>query len=251
MNQRLIILLAISIALVNCTLREGEQKTGLLSHLVNISDTEDAGVKDVLAGYGGLCEYSLGKSVATDEESKNYFELELSKTEFLDHFTDRPDLASSGVAYRFYRNLNKEEREKYTHINTVLVFNDGREYEMEFPTEKLELIDRKAPLIDKVVTIIKEKRFDDLIPLMDDSTVAKYDRHELVANLHNLDPQFGNVTENGLDLLGCKFDKFGEQGNTYVYIAGVVDRDVQPNNFSIIVDPNSNEDIIYYLQYKL
>lgn len=251
MKQKLLIVILISCSLYGCNQREGEQKPGLVSHFVSISDTEDLGVKDVLAGYGGYCEYSLGKSISTGEENENYFELKLTKSDLLDHFLERPGLATSGIAYRFYRNLSGEERKKYTHINAVLVFNDGTEYEMKHPTKELELIDKKAPLIQKVVNMIKEKQFDDLIPLLNDSTVAEFDRYELVANLKSYDPQFGDVTKNGFRLLGCKFDKFGEQGDTYVYIAGVLDRERQSNNLSIIIDPNSEEDIIYYLQYKL
>jgi hypothetical protein len=90
---------------IGCNQREGEQKTGLMSHLVNISDTEDAGVKDVLGFYGGYCEYSLGKAVSTDEKTKNYFELKLSKSEVTDQYKENPSFPASNIAYRFYRNL--------------------------------------------------------------------------------------------------------------------------------------------------
>ena len=54
---------------------DGERKTGLLSNLLNITDNEDKGVKEVLNYYGGLCEYSIGTTYSSNNWSKNILNL--------------------------------------------------------------------------------------------------------------------------------------------------------------------------------
>src|SRR5438309_8729239 len=80
-----------------------------------ITDNEDKGVKEVLSLFGGYCKYSIGWDVSTKTGKKKYFELELSKSAFVDNMADMTELPASGVAYYFYKNL-KGERRKYTHI---------------------------------------------------------------------------------------------------------------------------------------
>ena len=70
------------ISLTACGQRhEGEKKTGLLSHMVSITDNEDKGVKEILAFYDGQCKYSIGMDGA-----KKYFELEMSQSELLEQY---------------------------------------------------------------------------------------------------------------------------------------------------------------------
>lgn len=251
MNKTLILLVLVTLAVSSCNRREGEQKTGLLSYLVNISDNEDAGVKDVLGFFGGKCEYSIGKAVSTDEKSKKYFELRLFESEAIEKFANNPKFPASNIAYRFYRNLNEEERQNYTHIKPVIVFVDGSEKEFEFSTWELEIVDKKIPLLNKVVNIIREKRFDELSPLLNDSTLAEYDKNELIENLKKVDPQFGNVTEEGFRIFGYKIDALDNKGNDYLYLSGAIIRDIQANEFSLVVDPYSDKEEILLMQYKM
>jgi len=243
--------LSISVSIISCNQRDGEQKTELISYLINISDTEDAGVKDVLGFYGGYCEYSLGKSVSTDEKTKNYFELKLSKSETTDQYKESPGYPASNIAYRFYRNLSENEKEKYTHINPVIVFSDGSQSEHEYSTWELGIVDKRMKFLDKVVNIIREKRFEDLRPMLNDSTLATYDKNELIGNLKKFDSQFGNVTEEGFRIFGYRIDALDNKGNDYLYISGAIMRDIQANEFSLVIDPYSDEEEILLLQYKM
>lgn len=249
MNKILILLVLVSLVVLSCNRREGEQKTGLLSYLVNISDNENAGVNDVLGFFGGKCEYSIGKSVSTNEKSKKHFELRLFESEAIEQFVKNPKFPASNIAYRFYRNLNEEERRNYTHINSVIVFADGSEKEFEFSTWELEIVDKKMPFLNKVVNIIREKRFDDLSPLLNDSTLAEYDKNELIENLKKTDPQFGNVAEEGFRIFGYKIDALYNKGNDYLYFSGAIIRDIQANEFSLVINPYSDKEEILLMQY--
>lgn len=251
MKKTLILVVLISVIVTSCNTRDGEEKTGLMSYLVNISDNEDAGVKDVLGFFGGKCEYSIGKSVSTEEKTKKYFELRLFESEAIEKFANNPGFPASNIAYRFYKNLNAEERQNYTHIKPVIVFADGREIEFEISAWELEIVDKRMPFLKKVVNIIREKKFDELSPLLNDSTFADYDKGELIENLKKIDPQFGNVTEEGFRLFGYKIDAMDNEGNDYLYISGAIIRDIQANEFSLVIDPYSDKEEILLLQYKM
>ncbi|MEL6562557.1 MAG: hypothetical protein AAFQ94_30585 [Bacteroidota bacterium] len=250
MNKILISLMLIALTISGCSRKEGEQKSGLLSYLINISDNEDKGVKDVLGFYGGKCEYSIGKSVSNGK-SKKFFELRLFESEAIEQFSNNPKFAASNIAYRFYRNLNEQERGNYTHIRPVIAFADGSETEFEFSTWELEVVDKRIPFLNKVVNIIREKKFDDLLPLLNDSSIVQYDKYELIENLKKGDPQFGNVTEEGFRIFGYRIDALDNKGNDFLYFSGAIIRDIQANEFSLVLDPYSEKEEIFLLQYKM
>ncbi len=52
--------------------------------IVSISNNEDKGIKEVLDFYGGYCKYSIGASASTEDGTKKYFELELSKSDIIE-----------------------------------------------------------------------------------------------------------------------------------------------------------------------
>lgn len=136
--------------------REGEQKTGLLSNFVSITDNEDKGVNEILNFYGGYCKYALGASVTNKEGKKKYFELELSKSEILDRHAKVVQMPASNIAYLFYKNLN-EERDKYDEIQTVLIITDGEKSVFKYSTKELQLVEKRMRIANKVVNLIKHK----------------------------------------------------------------------------------------------
>src|SRR5262245_43956052 len=63
---------------------KGEKKTGLLSHLVSITNNEDKGIKEIIAFYGGQCEYGIKKTVYIDKDNETVFWLKFSKSASID-----------------------------------------------------------------------------------------------------------------------------------------------------------------------
>lgn len=251
MKGKLLLILVIALITSCAKKNKGEQKTSLFSYFVEISETEDLGVKDVLGFYGGQCEYSIGRGYETDKGKKIFFELKISQSEGLLGYSDNLDFAANNIAYRFYRNLSKEEKKEYTHINSVVVNSEGVEREFEVSTWELELVHKKMSFVDSVIDIIREKKFDDLTNMLNDSTLVSYDRNELIGNLKKFDPQFGNVTDEGFRIFGYRFQPLDDQGNEALFIAGAIMRDVQANEFSIVVDPYSEKKEILLMQYKM
>src|ERR1700752_3010499 len=103
------LLCALLLALISC------------NKFVSISKNEDNGIKEVLDFFGGTCEYSIGASYSSNEGSKKYFELKISKSDVVEKYTEAPEVASSNVAYTFYKNL-KNETKKYDEIHVILIF---------------------------------------------------------------------------------------------------------------------------------
>ena len=104
--NRILSILICTFLITSCgNKRDGEQKTGLLSNFISITDNEDAGVKEILDFYGGQCKYAVGVSASTEDGKKKYFELEMSGSDAIEERLDKPKLPSSNIAYIFYKNV--------------------------------------------------------------------------------------------------------------------------------------------------
>jgi hypothetical protein len=248
MNKLLTIIIVIFILTSCAEKREGEQKTELISYLVSITDNEDKGVKEILNFYGGYCKYSIGASASTEDGSKKFFELELSKSEVIEKQAKAAQMPASNIAYLFYKNL-KGEKSNYEEIRTVLIFEDGEKMTFKFPTKQLELVESRMNVVNKVVGLIKDKKFEELKPLLNDNKLVSYNKEELIKNLLLIDPQFGNVTE-GFRSFGFRINK-EKDGMEILHISGAIIRDKQSNEFSVDLDLNGKDDTVYLLQYKL
>lgn len=246
----LLILIVLTLTITSCGNRhEGEIKPTLLSKALSITDNEDKGVKEILSFYGGYCKYSKGVSASTGTGKKKYFELELSKSNAIEEDAKVAKMPASNIAYLFYKNLNKEERENYDEIHTVLIFSNGEKMNFEYPSDQLELVDQRMKVVYKVVELIKEKNFEGLRPMLNDTAFFSYDKNELITNLTKVDSQFGNVTEGFLPF-GFRINKAKDETDI-LHISGAIIRDKQNNEFSIDLDLNGKDNNIYVLQYKL
>jgi hypothetical protein len=249
-NLRFIVLLVVALTISSCgTRHEGEIKPTLLSNAMSITDNEDKGVKEILGFYGGYCEYAIGVSASSEIGNKKYFELEVSKSDVIDNKANSAQMIASNIAYLFYKNLNEEERQNYDEIHSVLVFADGKRKTFEFPTKTLEQVEGRMNVAFKVVALIKEKNFEALRPILNDTAYVAYDKNELITNLKAFDPQFGNVTE-GFRPFGFRINE-GKSGAEVLHISGAIIRDIQSNEFSVDLDLHGLDDTIYMLQYKL
>ncbi|MEZ4805209.1 MAG: hypothetical protein R2852_06935 [Bacteroidia bacterium] len=246
----LLIIITLTLTMNSCGGRhDGEQKPTLLSNLLSITDNEDKGVKEILNFYGGECKYSIGASASSEIGEKHYFELELSKSDAIEEITEIAQMPASNIAYLFYRNLNEEERKKYDEIHVVLIFSSGKKMKFNYSSQQLKLVNQRMKVVDKIVGLIKEKNFEALRPMLNDTTFISYDRNELISNLIKFDPQFGNVTE-GFRPFGFGIEK-SKNGKEVLHISGAIIRDKQNNAFSVDLDLNGKGDYIYILQYKI
>lgn len=227
---------------------QGEKKTGLLSNLVSITDNEDKGIKEIIAFYGGECEYGVEKKVYTDKDNETNFWLKFSKSASVDSLAKVAELPGSNIAYIFYKNLDKE-KSSYNQIQSELIFGDGGTMKFSYTVAQLEKVKSKIQLVDKIVSLIKNKNFTDIKNyLIVDTTLFKYDKDILISNLQKAEPEFGNASD--FIPYGFKFSK-AENGEEILHISGLIKRDKQSNYFSVNLDPNSLKDEVYSLNYQL
>jgi len=244
--NRILSLIICAFLITSCgNKREGEEKTGILSHLVNISDNENNGIQEILDFYGGRAEYSIGASASTSDGTKKYFEIEMSQSDAIDKRLDKAYLPSSNIAYRFYKNL-KEEKKNYDEIKVVLISKDNKTQEFDFPITLLEKAEKRIKVIEKTVSLLKEKQFEELKAMLNNELVA-FDKEELIPRLKEVEPQLGNILE--FRLFGFKITEIKDK--ELMHISGAIIRDKQNNEFSIDIDFNSDKYELYQIQYKL
>jgi hypothetical protein len=242
-----ILIVILMLGTISCSRREGEQKTGLLSYFVSITDSEDKGIKEILDFYGGQCKYSFGAVASTnDKEDKKYFKIQLMKSVVVTKYDDRPEWTTSNIAYIFYKNLNQKERENYSHIRATLVFDNGDKIEHDYSRKELETVEKKMKTINKIIEIIKQKRFDDIKSYLNPENNFSYDKDEVISGLKKYDPEFGNITE--FRLFGFKYTTADTK--PILSIFGIIIRDIQNNEFKVYLNPKSDKEEIMGLDYK-
>ena len=225
--------------------REGEEKTGLLSHLINISDNENNGIQEILDFYGGRAEYSIGASASTSDGTKKYFEIEMSQSDAIDKRLDKVYLPSSNIAYRFYKNL-KEEKKNYDEIKVVLISKDNKKQEFSFPITLLEKAEKRMKVSEKTISLLKNKKFDELKEMLNNEIVP-FNKDELISNLKKFEPQLGDIIE--FRLFGFKVTEIKDK--EFMHISGAILREKQNNEFSVDIDFNSDKFELYQIQYEL
>ncbi|ANQ51728.1 hypothetical protein MY04_4390 [Flammeovirga sp. MY04] len=216
-----------------------------------LSETERKGVDDIVNFYGGYCESTIGKSVANGEASITYFEVKLKESEGVEQFKKDSKFASSNMAYRLYRNLTEEEKAKYTEIRTAIVFENGITKEYTFKPEELAVVDNKSKTVDLVVDYIKDKNFNKLSSLLNDSSAIQYDKAELIHQIETGETTFGKITEEGFRIFGYRKVKFNRKFKKYLMISGVIVRDGKSNEFSVVMDPKLETNEVLGLEYKM
>jgi len=216
------------------------------THILTLTNNEDKGIKDVLAFYGGYCKYSVGMSTSTEDGTKKYFELEMSKCDVAEkYFTAAPEFPAYGAIYTFYSDL-KSESKNYDEIHGVLIFNNGRKYQYSLSRDTLELIAAKMKVFNEIVNLIKTKDFDGIRPLLNSDSYTDSAKTQLISNLKTIDSQFGNVKS--FLFYGFRIEKYNDY-NVLNILGGLL-RDKQDSQLSLKIDMRPSEDKIHFLDYN-
>ena len=190
MMNKTVIFISCFLIFISCKKqREGHQKIGLLSNIIDITDNELNGVDKILEYYGGECKYSVGASVSNIAGNKKYFELEMSKSEVIEKQLNKVHLPSSNVAYLFYKSL-KEEKKNYNEIHVILISKENTKQEFNFPIKLLERVEKRMNLANMTVDLLKEKNYaeiksmmnNDLIPFLLSTLVIPISRYFVLSS---------------------------------------------------------------------
>jgi hypothetical protein len=227
---------------------EGEKKTSLISNLIDISENEDKGIKEIIAFYGGECEYGITKKVFTDSKNQTNFWLKFGKSEEIDSLATKAELPGSNIAYIFYKNLDAEKN-KYSQIETELLFQNGGNMKFSYSISQLEKVKNKFFLANKIVSILKNKDFETLKTYFKiDTSLFNFGLEEAMSDLKKAENTFGKIVR--FVPYGFSFEKtYGTK--EILHLSGAIIRDTKSNYFSINVDPDLLEDKIYTINYNL
>jgi hypothetical protein len=226
----------VSIILMSCNITPG-----------SLTENEDKGIKEIIGFYGGQCEYGVEKKANAMEGSKTNFWIKFSKSADIDSLQKIAEMPASNMAYIFYKNLDKEKT-NYDEIESELVFGNGESLKFNYPLSNLEKVKVKIELVNKIVQIIKEKKFKSLKNYMNADTVLfKVDDQLLISKLEGADRDLGNVV--GFTPFGFTFSKVN--GVEILHIAGLVKRDKKSHYLSVNLNPDDLTEHIYSVDYSL
>ena len=221
----------------------------VMTACVSMNKNEEKGFNDALNFYGGTCNYTVGVSGSTEDEDLNgkYFELALSKSEAIAMYKDRPEMVTSTLAYRFFRHLDKEERENYSFIRGKIVMDDGNEIKHDYSIADLETVEKKMLVVENVVNLVKAKKFQSIADLLNPEDVFNYEKQNIIDGIIKYDSVFGNVTD-GVELYGFKFSQADQ--TPVLKISAMIMRDIQNNQLQVWLNPKSTKNEILGMDYQ-
>ena len=212
---------------------------------VSISANEQEGIKDITNFYGGECRHMIGKTL---DAGRRYFEVEVSNSESIENTKSMIGLTASNMACMIYQNL-QGEKGKYDEIRVRIILKDGQKVEQGYPVSSLALVIAKMRIVQMVVNLLKEKNYSKLETMLNNkSSIAEYSKSQLISEIKKADASLGNVEM--FAPYGYAFYK-SDNGKPILRISGVLKRDKQNNEFSVVLDPESNKDEILMINYKL
>ncbi len=249
--KKLIILTIAAALLSSCGRKhEGEQPSGILSHVISITDNEDKGVKDILGFFGGQCRYSVGYRATPSQGKVKYFELELSKCPEVEKMKTDPDLPCSNMAYRFFSHLNADERKNYDEIHSVIIFGDGRKSDIKYSISELALIEQRMHVVQHVCDLIRDRDYAGLSAALNDSNaVSSYNKQELIEGVKKNEAAYGPMT-NDFDLWGYHIET-ADNGAKLLHVSLVMHRGQAGNAFSVYLDLHGSDGQVYGIDYKM
>jgi len=243
MKRSLQLIIIISLFFSACKPKHaGKNKAALLSESGDITVNEDRGIKEIIAFYGGQCEY--GVSITNNETD---FWLKFSHSPSIDSLPNLADLSCANIAYLFYKNLNGEEN-SYNHIQSELILGNGEDIKQSYTIHQLEKVKAKIGVVNKIVDLIREKNFKGIRDhLIIDTSLYKFDEASLVPNLQKAEIQFGKPKQ----FVPYGFAFFSSsRGKELLYLSGMIKRETGMSSFfNVNLDPNSTDDKIYTLNY--
>jgi len=226
---------------------KGEMTIGQTKHYSDITDNEDTGIREVLNLYGGKCKYSSGIAASGSFGSKKYFELQLTNCNSLEQRRNLSELTAANVAYLFYKSL-KNEQKNYSEIRTEITFDDD-EYKGKYPDSLLDIVVTKMKIVSAIIDLLKVKNYNAVADTLNDNNFfVNFNKAEFIENIKKVDASLGNIKE----FVPYGFSFFDTvDGKTLLHISGLVRRDKMSNEFSVNIDPASNDGKAIMIKYEL
>lgn len=247
MTYRFSTILLLTIILVSC--QTTPTPVAPVEQKPNISSSENKGLQAVVAHYGGSGHFFKGTTPAVaNAPQKTIFEVELSNSTLANDQAHLVDFTTSNMAYLFYKELTAEEKEKYDEIHSVVILSNGEKTTTKFPVADLDAVLKKMKVLDRIVALLKEKNYESLAPMINNTDLVPYDKEELIQNLKSANKDFGDVQS--FQPFGFRRKKTNE-GERVLHLSGYLVRSIKNNEFSIDLSMDGEKEEVYLLQYVL
>ncbi|WBO84121.1 hypothetical protein [Hymenobacter yonginensis] len=203
------------------------------------SETESAGINAVLGFYGGQVSYSKGVKKTTEEELQGrYYEIKLSGVEekMKQHFFSLK-LPASNCAYLFYHALAADEKAKYSFVR-VIIQGDKTSSQYDFPIDDLAKAEKSALLAERAAESIKTGNYDALLSSCNPEAAPMAEWRKMGKLFQQIDNAYGKVQQFSLQGFDCQTSNLAGGVRHLVRLSGVLVRDKQSTDFSLMVDPS-------------
>lgn len=158
-----------------------------------VSETENEinAVQEVLNFYNGECLKSKGfeKSNGVD---KQYYEIEIGKSELLNQSPDKLKSHSGKIAYLFYSNL-KNEKSNYDEIKVKINLSSGESQRFSYTDKELIEIEKLQPKINEIIEYIKTDKYENLTNQFEDS--IKVEEKTISELFTSLQGKYGEISK--------------------------------------------------------
>ena len=167
---------------------------------VTETENEINSVQAVLNFYNGECFKSKGFEKGNGVD-KQYYEIEISKSELLNQSPDKIKSHSGNIAYLFYSNL-KNEKSNYNEIKVKINLSNGETQSFKYSDIELNEIEKFQPKINEIIKYIKTEDYENLTKQFEDS--IKIEKKTISELFNSLQSKFGKI--NRTQFQGFQFE---------------------------------------------
>lgn len=214
------------------------------------SESENTGILEIANFYGCQASYTVGVSTSTNEDTKKYFEIELSDGQGINLFPAW--LIGKNSALLFYNQLNEKEKTTYDQIiiNVSQSINGNNSTtEVVVPTEELKNISPKIHMYEKTVETFKQENFNSFFELCSPELIDNLDKDSMSVNFNEINETYGDVK--GYQVHGYQLGNMETEAEdmNVILIYGIQERDSINLNFRITLNQDEKDEQLYGFQY--
>ena len=212
------------------------------------SQTEKKGIKDIADFYGCKVSYSIGSELSTKYNSKKYFELKLSESDYLNSI--HPDVAASNSALIFYRSLSDGEKSNYSHIKCVIEQNSNKTTKVEFKTQNLEIVAQQLYLFQKCKSLFQKKEYNKVIDIFEPEIKKTINNESISLEWDKIDKDYGLIKDGQIHGFFFINPEFNGKILNLLEIKGLLIRENDNTNFNVIVSQDVSDKYIYGINFN-
>lgn len=210
-----------------------------------VSKNDTKGLNDIMAFFGGRCNFLKDYDYSTDKGKEVTAKIELRGSTVVQDFADKPGLCASGAAYMFYNDLGSEKK-NINSVQVTLNYNDGSKTINTYTAALLDSVINGLATVDKVVQFLKESKYDSVCSMfITDTSVVKLNRSLFISQVQKLDSTLGAIKD--FHLLGFKIDR--SDNYTSIYYAGGLTRTIQGSKFAVGIVLNKGKNLLRLVDY--